>query len=180
MRFILPVLPVLLLGCTQTPPPPPPPRPVAVVTPAPKPLPAPAAPALAANWQDWPLTPGDWAYRRDARGSVALFGPVNGDALFLARCDVSAKRIFLSRAGRLAAGNSATMTIRTTSSLKSYAVQNNGDAPPYVAAALPVSDPQLDAMAFSRGRFIISVNGAADVVIPNWPELARVIEDCRG
>ncbi len=142
-------------------------------------MPAPPAPALAANWQDWPLTPGDWAYRRDALGSVALFGPVNGDALFLARCDAGAKRIFLSRGGRLLAGNSATMTIRTSSSLKSYAVQNNGDTPPYVAATLPTTDPQLDAMAFSRGRFIISVNGGADLVIPNWPELARVIEDCR-
>ena len=71
------------------------------------------------------------------------------------------------------------MTLRATTGMKSFAVRNNGDTPPYVAAELPVNEPQLDAIAFSRGRFLVSVKGAADLVIPSWPEIARVIEDCR-
>jgi hypothetical protein len=35
-------------------------------------------------------------------------------------------------------------------------------------------------MAFSRGRFLVTVEGGASLVVPAWPELARVIEDCRG
>lgn len=175
MRFpaLAPLL--ALLACVQTPPAPAPPepRPVAIAPTAP-----PAAP-LAANWQDWPITPGDWAYRRDARGSVALFGPVGEDARFVVRCDDAARRIYLSRAGRFAADTSSQMAIRATTASKAYLIRNNGDTPPYVAAELLTTDPHLDAMAFSRGRFLVSVKGAADLVIPPWPELARVIEDCR-
>ena len=37
----------------------------------------------------------------------------------------------------------------------------------------------LDAMAFSRGRFAIDVNGLPSLYLPAWPEVGRVIEDCR-
>jgi hypothetical protein len=42
----------------------------------------------------------------------------------------------------------------------------------------PARDSLLDAMAFSRGRFVLQA-GTADLVLPAWPEVARVIEDCR-
>jgi hypothetical protein len=45
---------------------------------------------------------------------------------------------------------------------------------------LQARDPLLDQIAFSRGRFTIEAPGAAMLVIPAWPEAARVIEDCRG
>lgn len=48
------------------------------------------------------------------------------------------------------------------------------------AVALPASDPLLDQMAFSRGRFLITVEGGPSLVVPAWPEFARVVEDCRG
>jgi hypothetical protein len=51
---------------------------------------------------------------------------------------------------------------------------------PYVAAALAVNDPLLDAMAFSRGRVAIQQDGAQTLVIPPYAEIGRVIEDCRG
>jgi hypothetical protein len=63
--------------------------------------------------------------------------------------------------------------------MQSYTVANTNATPAYVAAELSPVDRQLDALAFSRGRFLVSVKGAADLVIPAWPELARVIEDCR-
>ena len=39
-------------------------------------------------------------------------------------------------------------------------------------------DPLLDAIAFSRGRFVLQ-GGGAELVLPAWPELSRAIEDCR-
>ena len=177
MRYLIFILPLTLLACAKEPKPAPPqPRPDANA-PAPPPKPAPVS--LAETWQDARVTPGDWGYRRDSRGSVALFGPSGSDATFLIRCDASARRIYLSRAGKFAEGDSGTMTLRASTGMKSFAVRNNGDTPPYVAAELPVNEPQLDAIAFSRGRFLVSVKGAADLVIPSWPEIARVIEDCR-
>ena len=46
-------------------------------------------------------------------------------------------------------------------------------------AELPRTDPLLDAIAFSRGRFAVSVSGTPALVLPAWPELTRVVEDCR-
>jgi hypothetical protein len=176
MRLILLALPLILLACAKEPAPPPQAAP-APATVAPKPAPAPVS--LGETWIDAPRSAGDWVYRRDSRGSVALFGPSGADASFIIRCDGAARRIFLSRAGAFPDGDSGMMTIRASSGLKSFTVKNNGGTPAYVAVALPVNEPQLDAMAFSRGRFLVSVKGAADLVIPSWPEIARVIEDCR-
>jgi hypothetical protein len=178
MRLIILALPLILLACAKEQPPAPPPKPAsAPVAAAPKPAPPPAS--FSDNWQDAPRSNGDWVYRRDSRGSVALFGPNGADASFIIRCDSGARRIYLSRAGSFLGGDSSVMTIRTSTAMKSFGVKNNGDTPAYVAVALPVNEPQLDAMAFSRGRFLVSVKGSGDLVIPSWPEIARVIEDCR-
>jgi hypothetical protein len=47
-----------------------------------------------------------------------------------------------------------------------------------VGGRLLANDPLLDAIAFSRGRFLVS-EGGATLAIPTWPEAARSIEDCR-
>lgn len=169
---------VLMWSCARVPEPvPEQPRPA-----TPKPVqvkPALPTPTIAADWRDWPLTIGDWVYRRDNRGSLALFGPPGGDAHFVIRCDVDKHRIFLSRAGNFAGGDTGRMTIRTTTALQTYTLANSSEDPPFAAAELTITDQHLDAMAFSRGRFIISVKGSPDLVIPAWPEFARVVEDCR-
>ena len=72
------------------------------------------------------------------------------------------------------------MTLRSTNGAKSYDARPTGSQPPYVAAEVAASDPQLDAMAFSRGRILIALDGASDVILPIWPEFTRVVEDCRG
>ena len=178
MRYLILILPLTLLACAKEPAPPPKAAP-APITAAPRPAAAPTPVSLSDNWQDAPRSAGDWVYRRDSRGSVALFGASNADASFIIRCDSAARRIYLSRAGRFSAGDSGMMTLRASTGMKSFNLRNNGDTPSYVAAELPVNEPQLDAIAFSRGRFLVSVKGAADLVIPSWPEIARVIEDCR-
>lgn len=152
-------------------------RPVVAPPPAPAmPAPRPVVQPVSDDWRDWPTTPGTWSYRRDARGGLALFGPAGGDALLSLRCDVAARRLYLSRAG------SATgpLTIRTTSLTRGLAVQPTGGTPAYVAVALAPDDRLLDAMAFSRGHFTVQQAGTATLVVPAWAEVGRVIEDCRG
>jgi hypothetical protein len=48
-----------------------------------------------------------------------------------------------------------------------------------VEAAVPASDPLLDAMLYSRGRYSIEVAGLERLIVPSWPEPGRVVEDCR-
>ena len=55
-----------------------------------------------------------------------------------------------------------------------------GGQPPAIAASAGARDPRLDQIAFSRGRFLVDVAGQSRLVLPAWPEVARVIEDCRG
>lgn len=163
-------------GCVSAPetvaPPPPKPR---AAPPPPPPAPAPRP----SNWEDWRATPGDWAYRKDARGSVALFGPPGSNALFVVRCDQSAARLYLSRGGSFPVGQSGQMTIRTSSTVRTLSAGNSNESPPYIASELVASDKLLDAMAYSRGKFVVSVRGADDLVVPTWAEFARVVEDCR-
>jgi hypothetical protein len=169
--------PMMIAGCVapSSPPPPVPTRPMA--------RPAAAVPAKmsaklpgAMAWTDRALTPGTWVYRQDDRGGLAVYGLPGANAALMIRCDRAAARIFISRPGTVA----GRMTLRATTGLFSYAALPTAGGVPYVAAALVPADRQLDALAFSRGRFLISLDGQPDLVVPSWPEVARVIEDCRG
>jgi len=144
-------------------------------TPVP-PAPPPPPPPPAADWRDRPVTPGTWRYERDGRGSRAMYGLPNREARLVLRCELPARRMFLSRAGN----GSAPLTVRTSSVARTLAARPTGGEPPYVAVELPTRDPLLDAMAFSRGRFAIEQAGMAPLVAPSWAEIGRVIEDCRG
>lgn len=171
MRRIL-LLPLAVAGCVappsrETPPPPPPPQTAP---------PPPPAPVRAVDWREWPQTPGTWVYEADGRGSRALFGPSQADARLVLRCDGAARRVYLSVAGSA----TAPLAIRTSSASRSVPVTPTGGTPPYVAAAFAPGDPLLDAMAFSRGRFVVEQAGTSPLALPAWPEPARVIEDCRG
>lgn len=161
----------LLAACVPQPSAPPPP------TPAPAPAPQPTAPApRAIDWRDLPLSGGAWAYRSDAASSEAMFGP-SARASFALRCDRARREIVLMRDG-ITSGN--TMTIRTSSGSRNFPLSVRSEPTPIVIATVNASDRFLDSMAFSRGRFTVEVPGTAMLVIPAWPEPARVIEDCRG
>ena len=129
------------------------------------------------DWRDWPLTPGDWVYRQDARGSIALFGARGEDALLTIRCDRIAGQVFLSRKG--AAPGNAPMTVRTSSMLRPVSTQPTDGSLAYMAASLSGRNPLLDALGFSRGRFVIEQATLPILVIPAWAEILRVAEDCR-
>ncbi len=172
MRILLPLASIVLLaGCV-----PPAAPPAAMPDPVPPSRPAPvvAAPPAVGDWRDWPLTPGDWQYRGLGNGSVATYGARGGTPVATLRCDAAARQVTLLLAsGRPAAG---TIAIRTSSTQRSVAVQ---PATGGVALTLPASDRLLDAIGFSRGRFVVEGVGVGRLVLPAWAEILRVTEDCR-
>jgi len=151
------------------------PAPVPTYTPPPPPRPTPVP--LGADWRDWPVTPGEWVYRQDGRGSIALFGQRGADAMLTLRCDRAAGTLYFSRAA--AAIAAVPMTIRTSTASRMLSSTPTGGTPPYLAVELAPRDSLLDAMGFSRGRFIVEQPGYATLVVPAWAEIERVTEDCR-
>jgi len=173
------LLPLLVLAACA------PSKPAPVPQPKPQPKQQPVPPTAidapkpvrpTGEWIDWPLAPGTWVYRTDARGSLALFGPAGANATMTLRCDKSRGRIYLSVNG---SGHSGTFLIRTSSTMKAFEPVQVSNEPPYVAAEIMPRDAILDAIAYSRGRFAIEVGGLPPLAIPNWNEISRVVEDCR-
>lgn len=145
--------------------------------PTPKPSPAPPPPPPqreVLDWRDAPITPGDWTWASDGGQSVARFA---GGALEL-RCERDGGTVTIRRAGTIAAAN-APMTIATSSATRTVDAQSQAASPAGVRASIPARDSLLDAVAFSRGRFAVDVAGLPPLYVPSWPEVSRVIEDCR-
>jgi len=169
MRRLSSVTALLTLGlaaCVPSPKPSvvPPSRVAVAPPPAPAPTPRPAPPPLASDWRDWPLTSGEWRYATVASGSVAIFG-----------ADVAT--LTCARGGgvtlRLAAAGASAATVRTSSVTRALPLGPDG------GARLAANDPLLDAIAFSRGRFVVETSAAPPLVVPVQAEIGRVIEDCR-
>lgn len=155
----------------------PPPAPTPAPAPAPAPLPAPAPtptpPPFAGNWMDAPQTPGDWYYEAGA----ARFAPPQSEALLVLRCDRVARTVDVVRTGSPPAATQ--MTIRTETMERGVSAAPVGGPLPTLVARIPARDPLLDAMAFSKGRFAVEAPGLATLYVPSYPEVTRVIEDCR-
>jgi len=146
-----------------------PPAPVRQAPPPPRPYAPPVLAPAPADWRDAPQTPGTWRYTTGR----AQFGLAGGAPVLTMEC----------RQGQVALlipGNSAQAVpaaITTTSQQRAVSAVPAG--PAAVAITLPARDSLLDAMAFSRGRFMVEVNGLPTVILPAWAEVGRVIEDCR-
>lgn len=117
-----------------------------------------------------PQTPGDWRYVAGPATSTAAFG---GNQ-FLMICDPRAATVTLVRTGALS--GAVAISVATSSATRALVGQGDGMT---VSAALPARDSLLDAMAFSRGRFAVETTGMPALYLPSYPEVARVIEDCR-
>lgn len=150
-----------LAGCVA--PSAPTPAPARPIPPRPAPAPLPPPPAASSDWRDWAVTPGIWSYQRSGAGSAAVYGSAGGATIFSIRCEADGGRLVLNRAGA-----SGTTTIRTSSISRSLS-----------SASLPANDPLIDAMGYSRGRFIVENAPLPPLVLPAWPEVLRVAEDCR-
>ena len=107
-----------------------------------------------------PIAAGQWSYFSTGTGSVASYG-----AAITLRCDRATRTMTVTRPGAAPAA----LTIATSSLTKTLPL----------GGRLLANDALLDAMAFSRGRFLVSGGTGPVLAIPAWPEAARSIEDCR-
>lgn len=164
----------LLASCSapQVAPPPPP----AVARPAPAPAPPPPPASAFKDWRDAPQTPGDWRHELTSEGSVVRYGSPTG-TLFAISCNRAAGSVALIRTGTSTV--SLPMSIATTSEIRSLSADPAPQGQAQLQARLAPQDPLLDAMAFSRGRFAVEVNGLPTLYLPAWAEVGRVVEDCR-
>lgn len=71
------------------------------------------------------------------------------------------------------------MLIRTETANRILNAQPTEDDVPFVSASVAATDPILDAMALSKGRFAVETPGIITLYLPAWAEVSRVIEDCR-
>ena len=142
--------------------------------PAPPPPPPPAAPAPApTSWQDAPLTPGSWRYQA---GEALFYGGSNsGTAIFRIRCNTQRRTVmFIPAPQTMPSGGN--LTITTTFAARTVAPTAS---PEGVTAEIAAFDSFLDGVAYSRGRIMIGLPMGDRLILPAWPEIARVIEDCR-
>jgi hypothetical protein len=118
---------------------------------------------------------GSWIYSQGSGGGEASF--LNASALpqVTIRCTLPTRRITIAKPASAAA---PLLTVWTSSQTRALPASFN-PATQRVTADVPASDPLFDAIAFSRGRFGVSVGGAGALVVPTWAEVARVVENCR-
>ena len=164
------LLAVLACACVprQAPPlpaPTPPPRPLPPPVPEP-PLPAPSP----VDWMAAPLSPGDWRYRGEPGLPLATFASESMSVMV--KCDRTGMMLIAVQGARGTA-----LTLRTTYGERRLPATAHFNE---TLAHLPASDPIFDQMAFSRGRVFVQAEGARALIVPAWPEIARVTEDCRG
>lgn len=159
-----------------------PPAPEPSPAPTPAPVAAPPPPPAAAlpqttydNWLDAPVTPGDWAYAAQGGGATqASFGSGPGAPRLTLRCDVATRRVALARMGGFS--GPVQLRIRTETAERLLEARASGGG---VTVELVASDPLLDAIAFTKGRFAVEAAGQETLYVPAFPEISRVIEDCR-
>jgi len=118
---------------------------------------------------------GTWSYHPGPAGSHAAFTDASTARRLIVRCNRAARTVSLARTGVEAAA--PTLAVWTSSSARS--IPSRYLATKELIADLAASDPLLDAIAFSRGRFATGAAGAPMVAVTASPEVARVIEDCR-
>jgi hypothetical protein len=118
---------------------------------------------------------GTWTYAATPTGSEANF--VNPSSLpqLTIRCTKATRRVMVLKP---ATGAAAVMTVWTSSAVRAVPASFN-PLTNRISIDLVSNDPLLDALAFSRGRIGVSVVNVPSLVVPAWPEIARVVEDCR-
>ena len=134
-----------------------------------------AAPAPTIDFSIATPPPGNWTYAPTADGSEASFLDANARPQLFVRCTRASRQVTIAKPATAAA---PFINIWTSSQTRNLPASYN-PAIYRLGASLTAYDPLLDAIAFSRGRFAVSVSGATALIVPAWEEPARVIEDCR-
>ena len=118
---------------------------------------------VAVDWRVAPLALGRWRYRAVAGGSEAAWTDGAGTVQLSVICALATRWVVITRLG-----GGVPITLFTTGATRLL-----------VSPSLAATDPLLDQIAFSRGRFAVAAPGAALLVVPSWAEPTRTIEDCR-
>lgn len=122
------------------------------------------------------VSPGSWTYRTVAGGSEATFVDGSGTTRMVIACGSTTRLVTLSRISAAPAASISIWTSSASRNLTSRFDQPSGR----VISQLGAYDPLLDAIIFSRGRVAVSMPGSPALVLPSTPEIAHVVEDCRG
>jgi hypothetical protein len=119
---------------------------------------------------------GTWSYAAATDGSEATFRSASALPQLTIRCARARRVVTIAKPAGTAA---PFLLVWTSSQARSYPASFDAAAG-RVSVQVTAFDSLLDAIAFSRGRFGVSVTGSPVLVLPAWPEVARVIDDCRG
>ena len=118
---------------------------------------------------------GNWTFAQASDGGTATFLNASAIPQLTIRCSRATRRVAIAKPG-----NGAVPFLTVWTSTMSRAVPASFDpATARITIQLPAYDPLLDALAFSRGRLAVYIADKPALVVPAWPEVARVIEDCR-
>ena len=134
-----------------------------------------AAPAPAVDYSISIPLPGSWTYAATTDGSEASFLDATSRPQLFVRCTRASRVVTIAKPATAAA---PFLNVWTSSQARNLPASYN-PATYRLSASVTALDPLLDAIAFSRGRFAVSVSGATALIVPAWEEPARVVEDCR-
>ena len=118
---------------------------------------------------------GSWNYAPAAGGGEARFVNATGLAQLTLQCTRATRRVRIFKPANVAA---PFLTV-WTSSLQRNVPASFDPTTNRISIDVSAFDALLDAMMFSRGRVGVAVSGSPALVVPPWPEIARVVEDCR-
>jgi hypothetical protein len=118
---------------------------------------------------------GSWSFTTVAGGSDALFTDSAGRMQLALHCARSVRRVTIAKPATAA----APFMVVWTSSLSRSVPASFDPTTNRISVNLPAFDGLLDAMAYSRGRIGVTVSGTSPLIVPAWPEVARLVEDCR-
>jgi hypothetical protein len=118
---------------------------------------------------------GDWTYTATADGSEARFADTANNPQLIVRCTRATRHVAISKPATAAA---PAINVWTSSQTRSVPASFN-PATARLSLDFQPYDALLDAISTSRGRIGFSVATQPALVVPPWPEIARVVEDCR-
>ncbi len=127
------------------------------------------------------MAPGEWGWFAHPSGGIAQFGIAGQTPAALVVCDQAAGviRIALPVSTPAPIGIQPATISTSTSDATVVAEAAVIDGQPTLAITLPATHPVFDAIAFSRGRWRIAIGAVPPMIVPAWPHVARVIEECR-
>jgi hypothetical protein len=119
--------------------------------------------------------PGAWSYAATPDGSEATYRDAVARPQLIFHCARASRQV---RIAKPASGAAPSMVVWTSDLTRSVPASFD-PATGLISVTLTASDPLLDAVALSRARIAVTISGGAQLVVPNWQEVERVIEDCR-